>query len=161
MARVFIGVGSNEGHRLEAIFLAARSLSAVNGVQLVRMAAITETEPVGPPQGLYLNTVIELDTALEPKALLGSLQEIERRLGRRPSTERWGPRPIDLDLLLYGDRVIQDPELTIPHPRLHERLFVLEPLAQLAPEMLHPLLKEPIASLCERARRDAAQSAPH
>ena len=141
MARVFIGVGSNEGDRLEHISKALQALGAVQGIRLTQMATVIETEPVGgPPQGPYLNTVVEIETALDPHALLTQLQTIERQRGRKPSTERWGPRPIDLDILLYDDRIVNDPALSIPHPRLHHRRFVLEPLAQLAPSTVHPIL---------------------
>jgi len=148
MTRVFIGIGSNEGDRLECISRAVRSLAAVPGVRVARMATIQETEPVGgPPQGPHLNSVVELETDLPPRALLDALQAIERSLGRRPSAERWGPRAIDLDILLYGDRTIEEPGLTIPHPRLAQRRFVLEPLSQLAPELIHPVLRQSIAML--------------
>ena len=148
MSRVFIGVGSNEGDRLRHISESVRVLGAVHGVRLVQMATILETEPVGgPPQGPYLNTVAEIDTTLDPHALLTQLQAIERQRGRKPSTERWGPRPIDLDILLYDDRIINDLTLTIPHPRLHERRFVLDPLTQLAANLIHPTLQQSIASL--------------
>ena len=148
MSRVFIGVGSNEGDRLAHISRAMRALAEVSGVRLLQMATIAETEPIGgPPQGPYLNTVVEIDTALSPTELLKELQDIERRLGREPSSQRWGPRPIDLDILLYDDWIVQEPQLSIPHPRMHERQFVLEPLAQLAPGTIHPLLQQPIADL--------------
>ena len=154
MSRVFIGVGSNEGDRLQHISNAVKALGATAGVAVTQMATITETEPVGgPPQGAYLNTVVELETALDPTELLKTLKAIEQRLGRKPSAERWGPRPIDLDLLLYDDRVIHTPELTVPHPRLHERRFVLEPLAQLAPDIIHPVLKQPMKHLLARTFR--------
>ena len=150
MSRAFIGVGSNEGERLEVISKAMRALSAAEGLRLVQMATIIETEPVGgPPQDPYLNTVVELETTLEPAALLRLLQDIERRLGRKPSPQRWAPRPIDLDILLYDDRVVHEINLTIPHPRMHERQFVLEPLTQLAPDFIHPLLRQPISVLLE------------
>ena len=149
--RVFIGVGSNEGDRLERISQAVKALNAVEGVHVAQMALIAETEPVGgPPQEPYLNTVVELDTRLTPHELLAALQGIERRLGRAPSAVRWAPRPIDLDLLLYQDQVIHDERLVIPHPRMHERRFVLEPLAQLAPEAVHPALGQTIAALLDR-----------
>jgi 2-amino-4-hydroxy-6-hydroxymethyldihydropteridine diphosphokinase len=156
MSHVFIGVGSNQGDRLEAISKAARALGAARGVRLLQMATVIETEPVGgPPQGSYLNTVLEAETSLRPRELLAALQAIERALGRIPSAERWAPRPIDLDLLLYDDVVMAEPDLAIPHPRLHERLFVLEPLSQLAPGLLHPVLRRSVAAL-----RDALAAAP-
>lgn len=152
MSRVFIGIGSNQGDRLMLISRAVKLLSAVGGVQVTRLATIIETEPVGgPPQPPFLNTVVEAETARAPQELLAILKDIERRLGRTPSPVRWAARPIDLDLLLYDERVITEPGLTVPHPRLHERGFVLEPLAQLSPELIHPVLKEPIAALRDRA----------
>ena len=152
MARVFIGVGSNEGDRLALISKASRAIGSLPNVQLRQTASILETEPVGgPPQGPYLNTVVELETTLSPEKLLGALQEIERQLGRVSSAQRWAPRPIDLDLLLYNDHIIGEPHLTIPHPRLHDRLFVLEPLAQLAPDVLHPVFKRTIGELLSAA----------
>ncbi|MBI3997184.1 MAG: 2-amino-4-hydroxy-6-hydroxymethyldihydropteridine diphosphokinase [Candidatus Omnitrophica bacterium] len=155
MARIFIGVGSNEGDRLSLISQAIRHLGEAQGVRVLQMATITETEPVGgPPQGPYLNTVVEIDTTLAPHALLRVLQDIERRLGRMPSLQRWGPRPIDLDILLYEDQVIDEPTLQIPHPRMHERRFVLEPLAQLVPAGVHPVLQRSIAALLEQLVRD-------
>ena len=151
MSRVFIGVGSNEGERLECISKAILALGTTRGIRLVQMATISETEPAGgPPQGPYLNTVVELETSLPPLDLQRLLQEIERRLGRTPSSQRWTSRPIDLDMLLYDDRAIQEPTLCVPHPRLHERRFVLEPLAQLAPDLIHPVLHLSISRLLTR-----------
>ena len=160
MSCVFIGVGSNQGDRLALISQAVKSLGAVEGVQLTRLATIIETEPLlgGPPQPPFLNTVVEAQTTRGPHELLAALQGIERRLGRVPSSVRWAPRPIDLDLLLYDDRIIDELGLTIPHPRMHQRAFVLEPLTQLAPELSHPLLNETIAELAQRLRRPVAPS---
>ena len=150
MSRAFIGIGSNEGDRLKHVSDAVRALGAVSGIRVVQLATIIETEPMGgPPQGPYLNTVVELETALAPEELLRKLKDIEQQLGRQPSAQRWSPRPIDLDLLLYDDRVIESPELCVPHPRLPERRFVLEPLAQLAPEVVHPVLHRSVAALLE------------
>jgi len=155
--QVFIGIGSNQGDRAANISQAVASLGAVDGVRVVQTATVIETEAVGgPPQGPYLNTVVELDTVLAPRELLSALKAIEQQLGRNPESERWGPRPIDLDLLLYSDWVFHTVELTVPHPRLHERMFVLEPLAQLAPDAVHPLLRQSIATL--RARLVPAAS---
>ncbi|PIQ83762.1 MAG: 2-amino-4-hydroxy-6-hydroxymethyldihydropteridine diphosphokinase [Candidatus Omnitrophica bacterium CG11_big_fil_rev_8_21_14_0_20_63_9] len=159
MPRVFIGIGSNEGDRLTMISQAIRQLSATRGIRLVQMATIRETDPVGgPPQERYLNTVIEIETELAPPALLRTLQGIEHALGRRRQAERWGPRTIDLDLLLYDDRILHDPSLTVPHPRMHERRFVLEPLAELAPAFIHPVIKRDIAALLREL--PAAHDAP-
>jgi len=157
VSRAFIGIGSNQGDRLQNISRAVQFLGATSGLRVIQLATIHETAPVGgPPQGLYLNTVVELQTELPPHELLAALQRIEWLLGRRPSTERWAPRPMDLDLLLYDDRIAQDTEMTIPHPRMHERRFVLEPLAQLAPDLVHPLLREPVRALLSRLPAEAA-----
>lgn len=148
MGRAFIGIGSNEGDRLYHISASLRALGASDGIRLLQMATILETDPVGgPPQASYLNTVIEVEADLEPLPLLRTLQAVERRFGRIRCGQRWAPRTIDLDLLLYDERIIQAPDLTIPHPRLHERLFVLEPLAQIAPSALHPAVGRTIAEL--------------
>jgi len=147
MSRVFVGIGSNEGDRLEHISRAIQQLSNTPGIQVSRMATIYDTEPLGPPQPEYLNTVIEMDTTLSPQQLLDALKLLERQLGRVPSTQRWSPRVIDLDVLLYDDRILSEPALTIPHPRMHERRFVLEPLAQLAPTLVHPILHKTVEEL--------------
>ena len=103
----------------------------------------------GPPQGMYLNGAVEIQTRLDPPTLLLRLQEIERVLGRPEPHERWGPRVIDLDLLAYDDKIIEEPGLTLPHPQLHERPFVLAPLAEFAPGWIHPRLKRTAKELLE------------
>ncbi len=159
MARVFIGLGSNQGDRFQYLSRVMQSLGREPGVRIVAMATIIETEPVGgPPQGPYLNTVAELESTLSPAELLGVLKRIEQQHGRQPSAQRWVARPIDLDILLYDAQIIDSPALTIPHPRLHERRFVLEPLVQLVPELVHPVLQRSMAALL--AQLPAAQSVP-
>jgi len=114
-----------------------------------RCSAIYETEPVGPPgQRAYLNQIVLIETRALPETLLRATQEIEEDLGR-VRAERWGPRVIDLDLLLYGDRVWDEEKLTIPHPRLHERGFVLIPLAELLPDWVHPTLGKSVEQMCK------------
>jgi len=130
---VFVGLGSNLGDREAAI----RRASALIGAR--RLSAIVETEPWGlEEQPPFLNAVAELDTELPPRALLDVLLEVERQLGRERVGPRWGPRTIDLDLLVYGDLTIDEPGLVVPHPYLKERRFVLEPLAELAPGLEIP-----------------------
>lgn len=132
MTRVFLGLGSNQGDRWKALRDAVQSLPDV-----VAVSQVYETDPVGGPSGQdpYLNCVVELDTALAPRHLLGICHRLESAADR-VRTERFGPRTLDVDILLVGDRVIDDPDLQIPHPRLRERRFVLEPLRDLAPELV-------------------------
>jgi 2-amino-4-hydroxy-6-hydroxymethyldihydropteridine diphosphokinase len=129
----YVGLGSNLGDREALIRRAAEQIGAV------RLSTIRETEPWGyTAQGPFLNAVAEVETSLEPRPLLVHLLDVERRLGRERVGPRWGPRTIDLDLLLYGDETIDEPDLTVPHPHLLERLFVLEPLAELVPSRKIP-----------------------
>jgi 2-amino-4-hydroxy-6-hydroxymethyldihydropteridine diphosphokinase len=132
--RAYVGLGANLGDRESTIRRAVALLGEAPGVDVVAVSTLRETEPWGPvEQPAYLNGAVELETELEPRALLGVLLDVERRLGR-VRAERWGPRTIDLDLLLHGDTVLDEPGLTLPHPHLHERRFALEPLAELAPD---------------------------
>ncbi len=151
MTRVFVSLGSNLGDREQNIRTAVKELGQVQGVQVRRLSRIRETAPVGKTdQPLFLNAVVEIESVLDPEALLDHLMEIERRLGR-VRDERWGPRSIDLDLLLYGEERRDGDRLTLPHPRMRERRFVLEPLAELAPDLVIPgdrvTVRERLASL--------------
>jgi 2-amino-4-hydroxy-6-hydroxymethyldihydropteridine diphosphokinase len=149
MQRAYVALGSNLGDRAAHLRAAIAGLAATPGVERVVASAVYETQPVGPPQGRYLNAVAALDTTLAPRALLARLAELERAAGRLRG-ERNAPRTLDLDLLLVGDACIDTPELVLPHPRLHERAFVLVPLAELAAEAVHPRLGLRIGELLAR-----------
>ena len=133
MTIAYVGLGSNLGDREQLIREAAELVGAT------RLSTVIETEPWGyADQPRFLNAVAELETPLTPWQLLDHLLDVERRLGRERVGPRWGPRSIDLDLLLFGDQVIDEPGLIVPHPRLAERAFVLEPLAELVPSLKIP-----------------------
>ena len=151
---IYLSLGSNLGDREAQLRQAIRELSA-GEVQVVRASSLYETEPVGlPGQPWFLNAVVEAATDLFPLQLLDRTQEIEIRMGRR-RTVRQGPRPIDIDILLYGNFRIQSERLIVPHPRMVERRFVLEPLAELAPELRHPVthmtVRELLAGTSDRS----------
>ena len=137
--RAYVGLGSNLGDRDATIRRAVEHLDEIDGIRVTAVSSLRETPPWGPvEQPMFLNGVAELETDLEPRAVLAELLDVERRLGRVRDGERFGPRTIDLDLLLHGSSVIDEPGLTLPHPRLHERRFALEPLAELAPDAVVP-----------------------
>jgi 2-amino-4-hydroxy-6-hydroxymethyldihydropteridine diphosphokinase len=146
--RAFVGLGSNLGDREATIRAAVAELQAAEGVEVVGVSSLVDTEPVGyTDQPRFLNGVAALDTGLGARTLLDLLLAVEARFGRdRASVPAQGPRTLDLDLLLYGDAEIDEPGLRVPHPRLHERAFVLEPLAELAPALDVPG-KGPIQTL--------------
>jgi 2-amino-4-hydroxy-6-hydroxymethyldihydropteridine diphosphokinase len=139
VTKVFVGLGANLGDRERTLHAAVDALAGEEGIELVSVSTLRETEPVGVgEQPRYLNGVAELETTLRARRLLERLLEVEQRFGRVRIPGEHGPRTLDLDLLLYGDEEIDEPGLTVPHPRLHERRFVLEPLGELAPGLVVP-----------------------
>ncbi len=147
-----IGIGANLGDRRSVIAAALTDIAAVSGIEVLAVSPMVETDPVGgPDQPPFLNGAAALRTVLSPGRLLLALHRIEAAHGRDRSVEqRWGPRRLDLDLLLYGDLVVAEQGLTVPHPRLHERSFVLDPLAIIAPRVIHPILGVSIECLRDR-----------
>ena len=135
-----IALGSNLGDRRRTLEGAIAALGTTRGVTVRKVSSFHETEPVGGPpgQGMFLNAAAVLETTLDPLELLHTLQQIEERFGR-VRTVRWGERTLDLDILLFGDQIIDTPELTVPHPGLRVRRFVLEPLAEVAPDARDPV----------------------
>ncbi len=147
MVKAYIGLGSNLGNRSGNIEEATDSLKAVDSIEVKKISSIYETEPEGvEDQPHFLNCALEVETNLPPRKLLASLKAIERQMGRSRG-KRCGPRIIDLDILLYGDLVMEEADLEIPHPLLAERLFVLAPLSEIASEIVHPKLGKSISGL--------------
>lgn len=146
--KAYIALGSNLGDRTAWLEQALKALREHPAIAVLRVSAFLDTEPFGGPpgQGRYLNAVAELETSLSAEELLQALLDVETRLGR-VRAERFGPRTIDLDLLLYGTLTSESPQLTLPHPRMHEREFVLRPLAEIAPQLVHPELGRTVVEL--------------
>jgi len=137
--RAYIGIGANLGNRDETIARALELLARRPGVEVLEVSTLRETDPVGyADQPRFLNGAAAVETELDPRTLLHELLAVERELGRTRAGPRFGPRTIDLDLLVYGDREVSEPGLTVPHPRLAERAFALEPLAELDPDLEIP-----------------------
>lgn len=147
MEKVYISVGSNLGNRESYLERAKSLIAKLPKTRFIRSSTIHETEPVGgPPQGKYLNAVWEIETGLPARELKSELKKIEEKLGRKPSFQN-APREIDLDLIFFGQQIVEEADLKIPHPRLYERTFVLKPLCELAPDWIHPKMKKTIREL--------------
>jgi 2-amino-4-hydroxy-6-hydroxymethyldihydropteridine diphosphokinase len=146
--QAYIALGANLGDRAHNIDQAIAQLRADPDIRVSKISSLLDNPAVGGPANspAFLNAVAEIETSRTAQDVLHRLLEIERKLGR-VRTEKWSPRTIDLDLLLYGDQVIDLPNLKVPHPRLHEREFVLRPLAEIAPDLVHPLLHRKIVEL--------------
>ena len=139
MPRAYVGLGANLGPREVTLLRAVDLLAAEPRIEILAVSRLRETEPLGnTDQPEFLNGAVAVETSLSPRELLDALLRAEQELGRTREGERWGPRTIDLDLLVYGDEIVDEPGLCVPHPRLHERRFVLEPLVDLEPEVAIP-----------------------
>ena len=154
MALVYLGLGSNLGDRGANLAAARRGLAKLADTVLIDNAPVYETSPVGGPsgQGNFYNSACLVKTRLEPMDFLRATQELERAIGRvrERETSRWGPRVIDIDILLWGDSVVEEPDLVVPHPHLAERAFALMPLVDLDRDLLHPVLDMTVKELLER-----------
>jgi len=149
VTEAYIAIGSNVGDRARHLIEARDALASLPDTELTAQSRVYETAPMGPvEQGAFLNAVVQLDTGAQPEALLDHLLEIERAHGRE-RRERWGPRTLDLDLLLYGQEVVATDRLTVPHPEMHERSFVLQPLCDIAPDVIHPQLGQRMDALLQ------------
>nr|WP_298112352.1 2-amino-4-hydroxy-6-hydroxymethyldihydropteridine diphosphokinase [uncultured Pseudomonas sp.] len=139
MERIYIGLGSNLAEPVQQLRSALAALAALPHTQLLASSSLYASDPLGPAdQPRYVNAVAMLDSTLQPHALLDALQRIEQEQGRTRKAERWGPRTLDLDILLFGNRMLDDARLQVPHYHMHARPFVLYPLAELAPELCLP-----------------------
>ena len=144
---IYLGLGSNTGRRSDNIRKAVREIKGNPHFSEVRVSYLYETKPVGPEQRDFVNAALFARTDLEPAGLLKLLKRIEHRLGRKKSAVKWGPRSIDIDILLYGDRLVDTRTLKIPHIELPKRLFALIPLCDIAPDLRHPALKKTLRGL--------------
>ena len=145
--QAFIAIGSNLGDRQTYYQQALERIAALPDTHIVRQSSQYETEPLGEASTWYLNGVIEIQTAFSAEPLLHHIQAIENALGRVRSAKRWTPRTMDLDILFFDAQIVETPELDIPHPELHNRRFVLEPLCEIAPDFLHPRLQRTVSEM--------------
>jgi 2-amino-4-hydroxy-6-hydroxymethyldihydropteridine diphosphokinase len=158
----YICVGSNLGDKLENCRRGVEALVSGGEVRITGQSRIYKTEPVDfTEQDWFVNSVIRIETRLEPLELLDRLQAIQREAGRTADSVRFGPRVLDLDLLLYDRLVLDDPRLSLPHPRMHRRRFVLKPLCDIDPDMVHPVLGKAAATLLAELDEDSQQVVEH
>jgi len=149
LAIAYLSLGSNLGDRLQYLKKAIKEIEESDKISIKKISSVYETKPVGcENQPQFLNLVLEVQTSLGPLPLLERLLAIEKEMGRKRE-EKWGSRNVDVDILLYADLIVNSDRLAIPHPRMHQRKFVLVPLAQIAPQTLHPLLKKNVKEILE------------
>jgi 2-amino-4-hydroxy-6-hydroxymethyldihydropteridine diphosphokinase len=159
MIQAYIGIGSNVGDRQGFCRRAVAELGAADGVVVDRTSSLYETEPIGPPQRSYVNAVARVHTDLSARGLFELCKRIEHVMGRDPDGIRWGPRIVDLDVLLYGDEKIVEPDLEIPHPQLTHRRFVLVPLLEIEPDATDPW-ETPLREFLDEAEGDLIRLEP-
>ncbi|MBF0204202.1 MAG: 2-amino-4-hydroxy-6-hydroxymethyldihydropteridine diphosphokinase [Desulfamplus sp.] len=155
---VFISIGSNMGDKYANCMMGIEHIGKLHGTKVVDIAHFYKTEPVDyKDQDWFVNSALKIETDLDPETLMVSLKEIEQQLGQYQKTVRFGPRIIDLDIIFYQDIVVNTEKLTIPHPRMHKRGFVLKPLCDIAPEIIHPVIGDSAANLLKAVERDHEQ----
>ncbi len=158
---VYISLGSNLGDRRGNCRKGIEALAAAEGCRVVKQAPCYRTSPVGfAEQDWFVNTVVKAETALAPEALLFRLKAIEADAGRKPAAVRFGPRVLDMDILLFADRIVKAGGLSIPHPRMHERRFVLVPFCDIDPEVVHPVLGLSVRELLRRLNEEEQKVEP-
>lgn len=147
--RAFIGIGSSLGDRRANVHAAIAQIGALPGTRVVKLSSLYDTEPHGDGKEWYVNAAIEIDTEILPEKLLRRLKEIEKAMGRPPArpNKRWEPRVIDLDILFYDNQIVDTPTLKLPHAEVANRRFVLLPLSELAPQLMHPVLGSSVSQL--------------
>jgi 2-amino-4-hydroxy-6-hydroxymethyldihydropteridine diphosphokinase len=152
--QVYIGIGSNLGNKRENYLEALERIAKLPKTRIIKESSVYESQPHGDSKEWYINGVIEIETELKPELLLGKFKNIERAMGRKKVRKKWGARIIDIDILLYDSLVMNKKSLKIPHPEMHQRKFVLIPLSELAPQVIHPVLSASISELLVGVKDD-------
>jgi 2-amino-4-hydroxy-6-hydroxymethyldihydropteridine diphosphokinase len=157
-----LSIGSNMGDKKGHCLLGIRCLCQVAATRLITQAPFYQTEPVDfEDQDWFVNTAIKIETTLDPSALLATLKSVEQQVGRRPSTVRFGPRILDMDIILYDQLVLDSPQLQIPHPRMHKRRFVLQPICDIEPAVMHPVYNKTVCQLLEALDPETQKIKPY